>query len=544
MGKYVIESPELKALELFIAEKNSEILCRFDGLLQQQQLVESLVRTLAPEKPGVLLNSQLDDLPSEMPIIDASVDQELKEKLKETKVVVEAMESPSVSTSLPVSRRNTYEIAKEESHLHRQKIEALNELAGVISEESPKSKKEEVKNTMLLWQFEFFFAAVLVSNAIFLGVQTEWAAINLNKDLPVPFTIVHSIYAILFVAEMIWRVSLSGCHAFLCSSDWAWHWLDIAVTFSAVFDVIATLAGFAALTGGSNSGFRLLRVMKIARLVRVIRIIKVLRFVRALRVLVFSIIHTMRSLVWSLVLLFVIMYSFGILFADAITEHLLEHGDALPQQTADGLVKHFGSLVTSMNTLFRAISGGVTWEVPAEFLLQVGGEWVMVFTFYIAFCCFAVLNVMTGVFCHSAISGAEKDQDLVIQALMHEKENIRKRLLELFKQVDDDNSGTITLDEFERRFEEESVKNLFESLDLGTSDAWTLFQILDMDCNRYIDVTEFVDSCIRHRGSAKCVDVVGLTKQVRKVRDELSKMSRAQERILKEFKTTQKTFLV
>lgn len=216
----------------------------------------------------------MDDLPLEMPIIDASVDQEFKE-IKETKVAIEAMESPSVSTSLPVSRRNTYEIAKEESHMHRQKIEALNELAGVISEESPKSKKEEVKNDMRSWQFEFFFAAVLVSNAIFLGVQTEWAAIYLNKDLPAPFTIVHSIYAILFVAELMWRVSLSGCWTFLCSSDWAWHWLDIAVTFSAVFDVIATLAGFAALTGGSNSGFRLLRVMKIARLVRVIRIIKV-----------------------------------------------------------------------------------------------------------------------------------------------------------------------------------------------------------------------------------------------------------------------------
>lgn len=223
---------------------------------------------------NLLRNSQLDDLPLEMPIIDASVDQELKE-IKETKVAIEAMESPSVSTSLPVSRRNTYEIAKEESNMHRQKIEALNELAGVISEESPKSKKEEVKNDMRSWQFEFFFAAVLVSNAIFLGVQTEWAAMYLNKDLPAPFTIVHSIYAILFVAELMWRVSLSGCRTFLCSSDWAWHWLDIAVTFSAVFDVIATLAGFAALTGGSNSGFRLLRVMKIARLVRVIRIIKV-----------------------------------------------------------------------------------------------------------------------------------------------------------------------------------------------------------------------------------------------------------------------------
>ena len=42
----VIESPELKALQLFIAEKNSEILCRFDGLLQQQQLL-STKQTLA-----------------------------------------------------------------------------------------------------------------------------------------------------------------------------------------------------------------------------------------------------------------------------------------------------------------------------------------------------------------------------------------------------------------------------------------------------------------------------------------------------------------
>ena len=59
-----------------------------------------------------------------------------------------------------------------------------------------------------------------------------------------------------------------------------------------------------------------------------------------------------------------------------------------PRRTADGLVRHFGSLVTSMNTLFKSISGGVTWEDPAEVLFEVGAEWVAVFTFYIAFCCY------------------------------------------------------------------------------------------------------------------------------------------------------------
>lgn len=59
---------------------------------------------------------------------------------------------------------------------------------------------------------------------------------------------------------------------------------------------------------------------------------KVLRFIRAMRVLVFSILNTLRSLVWSLVLLFVIIYSFGILFADATIDHILEHADSMPPQ--------------------------------------------------------------------------------------------------------------------------------------------------------------------------------------------------------------------
>ena len=94
---------------------------------------------------------------------------------------------------------------------------------------------------------------------------------------------------------------------------------------------------------------------------------------------------------------------------------------------------------------------------------------------------------MTGVFCHSAITGAEKDQDLVVQALLHEKVAIKNKLMELFERVDD-GTGRIGLAEFEMQFENESVKAVFESLGLGTMDAWTLFQILDSDGNRFISL--------------------------------------------------------
>ena len=73
-------------------------------------------------------------------------------------------------------------------------------------------------------------------------------------------------------------------------------------------------------------------------------------------------------------------------------------------------------------------------------------------------------------FCHSAITGAEKDQDLLVQSLLQEKEGFRERFLQLFKQIDD-GSGRITLLEFENRFQDESVKALFEALLVSTGQS-------------------------------------------------------------------------
>ena len=82
---------------------------------------------------------------------------------------------------------------------------------------------------------------------------------------------------------------------------------------------------------------------------------------------------------------------------------------------------------------------------------------------------FALRFFEVGVFCHSAITGAEKDQDLLVQSLLQEKESFRERLLQLFRSFDDDGNGIITLLEFESRFEDESVRALFEALELGAA---------------------------------------------------------------------------
>ena len=55
--------------------------------------------------------------------------------------------------------------------------------------------------------------------------------------------------------------------------------------------------------------------------------------------------------------------------------------------------------------------------------------------------------------------------------------------------------------------------------------------MLDKDGDHNIDADEFIDSCIRMRGSARSVDVCGLRLQTAKIRSQLSELTRASEQM-------------
>ena len=230
-----------------------------------------------------------------------------------------------------LDRSKSHEIARVQLSL-QQKLQTQPAVKSMVSLPLPPEPVDEVmarsrfEQCVKSWRFESFFATVLVSNAIFLGIQTQYTSMHLQEDLPNSFLVLQVCYAVLFILEILLRLAAWGPRGFFCASDWAWHLLDILVSGTAVLDLAAVVAGIEAKPSSSSSGFRLLRIMKIARLARAIRMVKVLRFIRALRVLVFSILHTLRSLVWSLVLLLVIIYAFSTLFSDAAVDHALENG--------------------------------------------------------------------------------------------------------------------------------------------------------------------------------------------------------------------------
>merc|ERR1712032_24511 len=115
---------------------------------------------------------------------------------------------------------------------------------------------------------------------------------------------------------------------------------------------------------------------------------------------------------------------------------------------------------------------------------------------------------MTGVFCHNAIEMAERDSELLVQQLLHDKVAISDSLRAIFKdELDISRSGSLTLQDFEEHLRNPHLKAWFESIDLEFGDGWTLFKFLDQRKAGHVSVDEFVEGCCQLRGHAKKIDI-------------------------------------
>merc|ERR1719217_1046594 len=73
--------------------------------------------------------------------------------------------------------------------------------------------------------------------------------------------------------------------------------------------------------------------------------------------------------------------------------------------------------------------------------------------------------------------------------------------------MDQDESGTISLDELDRYFEDVRMKSYFQVLGIDPDDSERLFRLLDEDGSGEVGIDEFLDGCLRLKGDARSIDV-------------------------------------
>eukprot|EP00930_Biecheleria_cincta_P033964 TRINITY_DN23503_c0_g2_i1.p1 TRINITY_DN23503_c0_g2~~TRINITY_DN23503_c0_g2_i1.p1 ORF type:complete len:807 (+),score=149.26 TRINITY_DN23503_c0_g2_i1:27-2447(+) len=362
--------------------------------------------------------------------------------------------------------------------------------------------------------FDYLSGSLVILNAIAIGMQTDYMANYLTDILPNGYVIVNSLFCALFTSELVCRIIAEG-RKFVIGPSWRWNLFDFVLVALQLADEILIHVS-SDMESGFNFSF--LRILRILRLVRIIRIIRILRLIGELRAIVSSIMGSLKSLGWTLALLFLLVYVFGVYFTQLVLDHRLslvaDPGLPRREEMVQELQRFYGSLSRSILSLYQAITGGVDWDqlaVPliSEVHVLLGG----VVALYIAFGVLALLNVVTGVFVESALKSAKEDRD---NYMLHHVKDI-------FQSADSSGEGVIEWDDFKRCSEDAQMQEFFKSIDVDPSQAQAVFALLDVDDTGLIDLDEFLNGCLCLHGPAKAIDVSSLRYEMRMLAKRIDK---------------------
>mmetsp|Transcript_61560 Transcript_61560/g.148966 ORF Transcript_61560/g.148966 Transcript_61560/m.148966 type:complete len:504 (-) Transcript_61560:32-1543(-) len=369
----------------------------------------------------------------------------------------------------------------------------------ILPRAMPRSRLEKLVDSHT---FQMFCGIIIVANAIFIGVQADCSVKNAASRPPVADPLWFHVCSLVFVAEFAAEIILrmvAKRWRFIFGDDWKWNVFDLIL---AVFSI-----GEEFLQGFSLTYTRLLRGF---RMVRVLKVIRVMRFFRELRLMVCSIVQSLVSMAWALMLLLLVMYLFTLCFMHGIAMHLHEDGgDAIMAE----LNQWYGSVGDTMFALLLAVSGGEDWITLVEPLSQISVIYQVLFSFYVLFVLIGVLNVLTSAFVQRACELSRLDRDLVIQSEMISDEAFVAEMKGIFEEVDADGTGRITWHKFRQYLQNEDVQAYFSTQQLDTSDARELFNLLDVNKHEEIGLEEFIMGCKRLRGQAKSSEVATLLRE-------------------------------
>jgi hypothetical protein len=366
--------------------------------------------------------------------------------------------------------------------------------------------------------YEFFSAMLILTNAVYLGWQVQHlaetrrdqaaASVETFDLQPIGWVLGNIMYAALFTLELLLRWRAAGTRRFFESQELWWNILDIFVVITG--NVEASMDIAEAATGARHFGIlqsiTALRTLRILRVVRIVRVIRVMVFFRELRIMVYSIIGSMKNLMWIMVVLGVTFYLFGITFASGVTFELTKPED---WKGADNqsLLDSFGTVDKGILTLFMSMSGGNDWVVYYDALGRLPIYYRGIYIFFIVFSFFALTNIVTAVFVESAMQSNLRDHDIIAHEELEAKRTYLESMQELFIDMDQDQTGTLELEEFEKRLGDERVIAYFEALKLDVSDARMVFTLLDTDSSGSVTVDEFIVGIYKLHGESRALDI-------------------------------------
>lgn len=175
----------------------------------------------------------------------------------------------------------------------------------------------------------------------------------------------------------------------------------------------------------------------------------------------------------------------------------------------------YGTLPSSCYTLLAAVSGGYSWNETVMPLEGLNISYYFSLLAYFAIMIFGVANVVTSVFVESAVMSAQHHRELIVHEKQEQKEVALWHIANVFRQMDADGSGEISVDEMEYILSEPALSIYIDAIGINADNTRLLFRLLDADGSGKVDLEEFCSGCLRLQGEARSMDVHEMIYQVK-----------------------------
>lgn len=215
-----------------------------------------------------------------------------------------------------------------------------------------------------------------------------------------------------------------------------------------------------------------------------------------------SIMGSLSSLFWSLIMTSLIIYVFAIFFVQQMAIELDRTRDEMSELWKEQRY-FFRTVQRTGLTLLQSTMGGLDWQSIYLLIEPLGELHVAAFLFYIVFFNFAVVNILTGIFLENAMKLCKPEPHEIAEMDLKQDEEHGCQLRNIMMNMDSDHYAIITKHEFRASVTDSDTAKRFAEMGIDLSDPNLFFQMLVCSVStERVTVDTFVDGAMAMRGMA------------------------------------------
>ncbi|CEM03516.1 unnamed protein product [Vitrella brassicaformis CCMP3155] len=379
-------------------------------------------------------------------------------------------------------------------------IEADHLSASVAFHGTPRTtERDQESGHTFSTQFDVLFGAVIVLNAVIIGVEVDWGKkMKEGKGRrELHWFVLENIFAAVFFLEFVLRYRvLRNMLRFLSGGGRCCRCVGAHVDH-----------------GDNSKRYSVLTLLRIVRLFRLARLVRLFRIFKELWLLMSGLVTSMRTLSWVGLLLFLFLYISAIFVTQIVKQSSEFEGD---EEVRD----LWGTVPRSMFTLFQVMTMA-DWAEPVRHVMTKMPWLAAFFILFIGVTAFAIMNLVIGIICESTLSAVNNDEREVNLKLEEEWRTLLESLHDIFDTMNHNSDGAISRDDFLDALQDDKVVGRLLAVGIEVVDAEELYDVLDANGDGVISLDEFIDGCVRLKGAPKSVNLLAVQCDQRNIKRRL-----------------------